>query len=538
MRDLVPADSASLPAVIPTPPIPPQIGEYEIKSVLGTGASGRVLQGYDPKLDRCVAIKMPKDPLSPDEHQDFLKEARIVALLYHPNICPVYGVGVQDGFPYIVMRFVSGGTLNSLLACGPLTPGKALQLTGLIANALEEAHAHGVFHRDLKPANVLYNEVSGELLLTDFGIARWLGSSTATTGGVKGTPAYMAPEQWGPEKFGEISARTDVYCLGVVLFRLLTSVQLFPGNPDEQMFAHCFDTPRKPSEVRPDLDPRLDALCLKALAKQQSDRFQSAKAFADAINEYLNPSPPPPPPPPMWLAIATIVVLAILAIVKFGGRPESHDVQAQVDLKQDESSPAAPPPPLTSEKPSKQDTKSDSVQPGPDPLPVKQDKTPSLIQQWGSRGDPLFPVAVAEPYPEAVEVKDVPGLIRLTFKPRNGSPERLTVCFRAADGKSVNLADAFKLRSEEKVLLEFDASVAGGSPNIRATFNCGGSERESLQPAAEESANLGQFTKGYGIPLQADKLGRIINGFTVSVNPPNGNQVVVELRCVDLKRDP
>jgi serine/threonine protein kinase len=265
---------------------PAHIGRYDVLRLLGGGTFGRVYLAFDPEIERYVAIKTPILP--PDSHREFLREARIVAQLHHPNICPVYDVGVHGGLPFIVMRYVSGGTLETVLERGLPPPTDALRITGQIAKGLNAAHARGVFHRDLKPANVLFDEEKREVLLADFGIARWTESGTVTTGGIKGSPAYMAPEQWGPGgQFGDISARTDVYSLGVVLFRLLTGAMLFAGNATEQMFHHCFTAPRRPSAVCPNLDTRLDELCLKALAKPPSDRYASMRKFADAIAGYL-----------------------------------------------------------------------------------------------------------------------------------------------------------------------------------------------------------------------------------------------------------
>jgi tRNA A-37 threonylcarbamoyl transferase component Bud32 len=272
---------------------PRTVGRYETLRLLGGGSFGRVYLAFDPEIERYVAVKMPILP--PGSHREFLREARIVAQLHHPNICPVYDVGVQNDLPFIVMRYVDGGTLENVLAHGLLNSSKALRIAGQIARGLDAAHARGVFHRDLKPANVLYDEAASELLLTDFGVARWTEGATATTGGIKGTPAFMAPEQWGPGgMFGDISARTDVYSLGVLLFQLLTGAAVFPGtSPPEQMFAHCFTEPRRPSEVRPGLDPRLNDLVLKALAKKPAERHASAREFADAIAAYLRASSPP-----------------------------------------------------------------------------------------------------------------------------------------------------------------------------------------------------------------------------------------------------
>jgi serine/threonine-protein kinase len=144
----------------------------------------------------------------------------------------------------------------------------------------------------LKPKNILYDEQTDRLLLTDFGISRRAGG-TATIAGAPGSPPYMAPEQWDPGgEFGNISGRTDIYSLGVILFQLLTGSLLFHGSADELRVHHCRTLPRKPSEIRPDrVDSSLDELCLKALAKKPSERYVSAREFANAIAAYRPPLP-------------------------------------------------------------------------------------------------------------------------------------------------------------------------------------------------------------------------------------------------------
>jgi hypothetical protein len=279
---------------------PRQFGRYETWRLLGSGTFGRVYLARDPLVGRFVAIKAPKDPLPPEEHRAFLREARVIAGIHHENVCPVYDVGFQDDceLPFIVLRYVTGGTLADLIARDPPPPTQALRFAQQVASGLAEAHARGIFHRDLKPANVLYDDKAGKALIADFGLARWLESPVASSGGAKGTPAFMAPEQWAPRgPFGDISERTDVYSLGVMLFHMLTGARPFDGTQHELMFHHCNTAPRRPTEVRPGLDPRLDALCLKALAKQPSDRFRSAREFAEAIAECLRA---PAPRPDHW----------------------------------------------------------------------------------------------------------------------------------------------------------------------------------------------------------------------------------------------
>ena len=169
----------------------------------------------------------------------------------------------------------------------------ALRLVRNIAMGLAAAHAKGVIHRDLKPANVLCDLDNNEVLITDFGLARVSAASRAgasLTGKEHGTPLYMPPEQWGTTAFGPISERADVYALGAMMYELLTGKPPFEGGTYELMTKHCTEAPAPPSRSRADLDLRLDALCTKALAKAQSDRYASAKAFADALSAYLRTS--------------------------------------------------------------------------------------------------------------------------------------------------------------------------------------------------------------------------------------------------------
>lgn len=279
---------------------PTALGRYQTQRRLGSGTFGNVYYAYDPVMMRSVAIKVPRDAAN----TDFLAEARRVASLHHPNICPVYdvGAGTQNDPPFIVMRYAPGGTLMGLVR-DRLAPATALGYARQIANGLTALHTVSVIHRDLKPANVLVDPSAyapeHRLLLSDFGIARQLGADE--TDRVIGTPRYMAPEQWERNgRFGSLCPQTDVYALGVILFELLTGEPLFPpGERANLHHAHCHTPPRAPSGVCPDLGP-FDELCLRALAKQPADRHQSAHDFATAIGTAIretggSDSPPEPP---------------------------------------------------------------------------------------------------------------------------------------------------------------------------------------------------------------------------------------------------
>jgi len=248
-----------------------------------------VYLAFDAPLNRDVAIKVPHSVgLTADFRERFLREARATAKIHHTNVCPVYDVGADGDLPYIVMRFVAGGSLADLLKRGLLLVSTAIGIAKKLATGLACAHRHGVVHRDLKPANVLYDDVEDEMLVADFGLARLVDQPGASSGGIKGTPKYMAPEQWGDGATpGAVGPLSDVYSLGVILYELLAGEPPFTGNTLALMLDHVHTIPRPPSAVCPGLDPQLDALCLKALAKNPADRYQSANAFATVLADYL-----------------------------------------------------------------------------------------------------------------------------------------------------------------------------------------------------------------------------------------------------------
>ncbi len=269
---------------------PPRLGRFEIRDLLGEGAFGRVYLAFDPELERRVAVKVPKpEGLTKDLRERFLREARATAKIHHPNVCPIYEVGSDGDVPYIVMHFVVGTTLASRLdrLDAPLPPRSAVAIARKLALGMAAAHAQGVIHRDLKPQNILYDKATHEVLITDFGLARISGVDGRTVdGAVFGTPAYMSPEQ-ARGKQDAVGPLSDVYALGVILYQMLAGRVPFTGSVFELLVHHWETVPLAPSAVRPGLDPRLDAICLTALAKKPADRYPSAQALATALGEYL-----------------------------------------------------------------------------------------------------------------------------------------------------------------------------------------------------------------------------------------------------------
>jgi serine/threonine protein kinase len=177
--------------------IPKKIGRYEIKAELGRGGMATVYRAYDPSFDRDVAIKvLPREFLhDPQFHDRFKREIKTIAALEHPAIVPVYDVGEEDGVPYFVMRYMTGGSLTSWIEKGKFSLKDAARIIERLASALSYAHQKGIVHRDLKPDNILFDS-NGDLFISDFGVAKFSDSVTNLTGsGIIGTPAYMSPEQ-------------------------------------------------------------------------------------------------------------------------------------------------------------------------------------------------------------------------------------------------------------------------------------------------------------------------------------------------------
>jgi serine/threonine-protein kinase len=276
------------------------IGPYQVSRELGRGAFGVVYQGFDAALKREVAIKVLNRSVigSARAVERFLREAQVVAGLHHNHIVPVYQLGDHEGGYYIASRLIRGPTLADIIPEEGMPAVAAVELILQLLDALANAHERGVIHRDVKPENVLLDE-SGHLNLTDFGMAGFLSGAQMTQEGVVlGTPAYMAPEQ-AQGKQQEVGAAADQYSAGVVLYELLTGHQPFEARPLPILIHNVVNTPPPPlTELRADLDVRLQAICLKALAKRPEDRFPDCRAMALALRDWqTGPKSPTPDPP-------------------------------------------------------------------------------------------------------------------------------------------------------------------------------------------------------------------------------------------------
>ncbi len=268
-------------------------GRYLIEEKLGRGGMGVVFRATDQILDRSVAIKIPHPEVVAQKEnlKRFVREARIAAGFNHRNLCPVLDCGIADGIHYFTMPLIKGVPLSSRLEHGPLDPWEAARSVLILARAIQSAHEAGVIHRDLKPANIMMSPGIGPVVM-DFGLARVdsQGDSVITRpGAMIGTPYYMAPEQIEAET-ELVTQATDIYALGVVFYEMITGIRPHRGNVASVLVRIQNEEPTPPSELAEDLDPVLEAICLKAMAKSVTRRYESMDELADALEAYLEQS--------------------------------------------------------------------------------------------------------------------------------------------------------------------------------------------------------------------------------------------------------
>jgi TPR repeat protein/tRNA A-37 threonylcarbamoyl transferase component Bud32 len=267
-----------------------RIGRYEVRAKLGSGAFGTVYRAYDPQLQREIALKVlrPEALASPRAVERFRREARAAARMLHPNIVLLHDAGEADGSFYIASTFIKGRPLSALIPSSGMEGQRAAELALQLAEALAYAHEQGVIHRDVKPDNALVDE-SGRLLLADFGLAGGLqdeGTRLTGDGAILGTPAYMSPEQ-ADGRTDQVGPLSDLYGAGVVLYAMLTGHAPFAGPLTVVLFNVLRTEPPRPSALRPNVDPELEAICLKAMAKKPKDRYPSAEDLAAALRGWL-----------------------------------------------------------------------------------------------------------------------------------------------------------------------------------------------------------------------------------------------------------
>jgi eukaryotic-like serine/threonine-protein kinase len=264
-----------------------KIGRYEIESELTTGGMGVIILAKDPYIQRQVVVKvlMYSRTLEDVYREFFQNEAEVIAALEHPCIVPIYDFGWHGQQPYIVMRYMAGGSLQDRIDKGEIKLTEMAHILKRVADALDSAHAKGIIHRDIKPSNILFDS-SGESFLSDFGIATSKSFSTDDGEWLVGTPAYMSPEQ---VQGNQVDGRSDIYALGVTLYRLLTGQLPFSGSSTTAVVNAHVELPIPDIRtIKANIPAVWQEVVAKAMAKDPRDRYVTAGDFARDVQEVVS----------------------------------------------------------------------------------------------------------------------------------------------------------------------------------------------------------------------------------------------------------
>ncbi|MCC6801877.1 MAG: protein kinase [Anaerolineae bacterium] len=270
-----------------------QVDAFTVQERIGKGGMATVYRAYQPSINRSVALKIISLDPNVGERDEFRSrfalEAQTIASLEHIHILPIYDYGiVNNEIAYIAMRMLRGGTLADMIASGPLELERTADIFTQVARGLNYAHSKGVIHRDLKPSNIMFDS-EGNAYLTDFGLAKMVENSVHITksGNIVGTPAYMSPEQLRGDP---IDYRSDIYSMGCILYHLLVGHPPFEAsdtNVVSVIYQHLEKDPEPPSTHNPSIPPGVEQVVLRALNKDPNERFETAEAMADALNEAM-----------------------------------------------------------------------------------------------------------------------------------------------------------------------------------------------------------------------------------------------------------
>lgn len=293
------------------------VGRYEILDNLGRGAMGEVYKAYDPAVGRIVALKTVRLTATGEEREELVRRLRQEALaagrLEHPNIVTIYDAGKAEGLFYLTMQLVKGRTLAELMGQRVLLPVKQVLLVlDQVCEGLQYAHERGIVHRDLKPSNVIVTR-DGLVKILDFGIAKLAEGGTTTVGKILGTPSYMSPEQAQGRR---VDRRSDIFSLGAILYELLTGEKAFPGNtPTAILYKILHEEPIPPRVIEPGVEPALEKIVRKALAKDPLARYQACRELqADLKASAKVPAAPRPVPAPVQPKRRTTAAVAALLL--------------------------------------------------------------------------------------------------------------------------------------------------------------------------------------------------------------------------------
>ncbi len=272
------------------PQMPSTVGRFRVITFLGSGGFGTAYLANDPALDRNVALKIPRagEFATRNERERFIREAKNAANLNHENIVHVYEVNTEGEYPYIVSEYIDGMTLAERVMGAPIEYKEIARLLILIAEAVHHAHERGIIHRDLKPSNILL-DAAQKPYVADFGLARNLAAEHTMTmeGEILGTPAYMSPEQ-ADGKLSKITTRSDVYSLGVILYRLLCRENPFRASGRMLIHQVIHEDPIPPRRIDDRIPADLETITLKAMDKNPDRRYESARALADDLRRWQN----------------------------------------------------------------------------------------------------------------------------------------------------------------------------------------------------------------------------------------------------------
>ena len=297
-------------------PVGSQFGDYEILEELGTGGMGKVYRARDATLERVVALKMLAPALSKDQEyvRRFLKEARAVARLNHPNIVQIYDFGCVDSIYYLAMEFVDGRSLGHRLRTGRFSEVDALQIVRQVCRALSVAHAEGIVHRDIKPDNLMLTS-RGDLKLVDLGIAKRVDEdqSITQTGQSIGTPHYISPEQIRGQK--DIDARADIYSLGATLYHLVTGHTPYKGSSGALVMSmHLVEPLPDPRQWEPALSEGLCRVIRKMMAKDRRERYPDIAVLEVDLHRLQAGQTPKPVEPSASAVQSAAPTLSVAAL--------------------------------------------------------------------------------------------------------------------------------------------------------------------------------------------------------------------------------